>query len=226
MPCSLRMHVAPVAMLALAAMASFGASAVAADKPASRPNVVLIMTDDQGYGDLSAHGNPWIKTPNLDRLASQGIRLDDYHVSPYCVPTRAALKPAATATPGKVTLVMKEADLNKMAQDALAQQSDVSVSNVRVDLQPGKIIFSGRAVLGFFPVDLEITATLPVVNGRPEPEIVGVKLNGEEAGGFIRAQVVNMIQPYLDQFAQTDLNFYVEKIVITNDEILITGQYN
>jgi len=91
MPCSLRMHVAPVAMLALAAMASFGASAVAADKPASRPNVVLIMTDDQGYGDLSAHGNPWIKTPNLDRLASQGIRLDDYHVSPYCVPTRAAL---------------------------------------------------------------------------------------------------------------------------------------
>ncbi|HEY52221.1 MAG TPA: hypothetical protein G4N94_02055 [Caldilineae bacterium] len=142
------------------------------------------------------------------------------------IPTRAALKPAATATPGKVTLVMKEADLNKMAQDALAQQSDVSVSNVRVDLQPGKIIFSGRAVLGFFPVDLEITATLPVVNGRPEPEIVGVKLNGEEAGGFIRAQVVNMIQPYLDQFAQTDLNFYVEKIVITNDEILITGQYN
>ena len=120
---------------------------------------------------------------------------------------------------------MKEADLNKMARDALAQQSDVSVSNVRVDLQPGKIIFSGRAVLGFFPVDLEITSTLPVVNGRPEPEIVGVKLNGEEAGGFIRTQVVNMIQPYLDQFAQTDLNFYVEKIVITNDEILITGQY-
>ena len=56
-----------------------------------KPNVILIMTDDQGYGDLAAHGNPWIKTPNLDKLAAQSVRLDDYHVSPYCVPTRAAL---------------------------------------------------------------------------------------------------------------------------------------
>ncbi len=120
---------------------------------------------------------------------------------------------------------MTEADLNKMAQDALAQQSDVSITNVRVDLQPGKIVLSGHTVLGFFPVNLEITATLPVVNGRPEPQIVGVKLNGEESGGFIRTQVVNMIQPYLEQFAQTDLDLYVEKIVITDDEIRITGQY-
>ena len=141
------------------------------------------------------------------------------------IPTRSAVKPAATSTPGTVTLVMKEADLNKMAQDALAQQSDVEITNVRVDLRPGQIVFSGRAVLGFFPVNLEITATLPVVNGRPEPQIVGVKLNGEESGGFIRTQVVNMIQPYLEQFAQTDLNFYVEKIVITDDEIRIMGQY-
>lgn len=58
---------------------------------AEQPNVILIMTDDQGYGDLSCHGNPWIKTPNIDKLAAQSIRLDDYHVSPYCVPTRAAL---------------------------------------------------------------------------------------------------------------------------------------
>ena len=112
-----------------------------------------------------------------------------------------------------------------MAQDALAQQSDVAVSNVRIDLQPGLIVFSGRAVVGFFPVDLEITATLPVVNGRPEPQIVGVKLNGAESGGFVRTQVVNMIQPYLNQFAQTDLNLYVEEIVITDDEIIITGHY-
>ncbi len=140
-------------------------------------------------------------------------------------PKKAAVKPAATPTPGKVTLVLKEADLNKMAQDALAEQSDVPVSNVRVDLQPGQIVFSGRAVLGFFPVNLEITATLPVVNGKPKPEIVSVKLGGEETGGFIRTQVVNMIQPYLELFAQTDLNLYVDKIVITDKEIRITGQY-
>jgi arylsulfatase A-like enzyme len=58
---------------------------------AESPNVILIMTDDQGYGDIGSHGNPWLKTPNLDKLASQSVRLDDYHVSPYCVPSRAAL---------------------------------------------------------------------------------------------------------------------------------------
>ncbi|MDE3742690.1 arylsulfatase [Maribacter polysaccharolyticus] len=56
-----------------------------------KPNVILIMTDDQGYGDLSCHGNPIIETPNLDRLQSESIRLTDFHVSPFCTPTRAAL---------------------------------------------------------------------------------------------------------------------------------------
>ncbi|MCR9243927.1 MAG: arylsulfatase [bacterium] len=55
------------------------------------PNVVLIMTDDQGYGDIAAHGNTKIRTPNLDRLHSQSVRLTDFHVDPTCSPTRAAL---------------------------------------------------------------------------------------------------------------------------------------
>lgn len=58
---------------------------------AARPNVILIMTDDQGYGDLSCHGNPVLKTPNLDRLHAESVRLTDFHVSPFCTPTRAAL---------------------------------------------------------------------------------------------------------------------------------------
>lgn len=49
------------------------------------------MTDDQGYGDLSCHGNPILKTPNLDRLHAESIRFTDFHVSPFCTPTRAAL---------------------------------------------------------------------------------------------------------------------------------------
>ena len=56
-----------------------------------RPNVILIVTDDQGYGDMSCHGNPFLKTPSLDRLAEQGVSLDDYHVDPVCTPTRASL---------------------------------------------------------------------------------------------------------------------------------------
>ena len=58
---------------------------------AGTPNVILVITDDQGYGDLSCHGNPVLKTPNLDLLHSESIRLTNYHVSPFCTPTRAAL---------------------------------------------------------------------------------------------------------------------------------------
>ncbi|OYP28966.1 arylsulfatase [Rhodopirellula sp. MGV] len=55
-----------------------------------RPNVVIVMTDDQGYGDLSCHGNPVLQTPQLDRLYAESVRLTDYHVAPTCSPTRAA----------------------------------------------------------------------------------------------------------------------------------------
>ena len=56
-----------------------------------RPNIVFFFTDDQGYGDVSAHGNPILKTPNLDRLRGEGVRFTDFHVSPTCAPTRSAL---------------------------------------------------------------------------------------------------------------------------------------
>jgi|TARA_B110001454_G_scaffold207541_1_gene219046 arylsulfatase A-like enzyme len=58
---------------------------------AAQPNVILVMTDDQGYGDIGAHGNPILKTPNLDQLHDEGVRFTDFHVSPFCTPTRAAL---------------------------------------------------------------------------------------------------------------------------------------
>jgi arylsulfatase A-like enzyme len=56
-----------------------------------RPNIVFLLTDDQGYGDLSCHGNPILQTPNLDRLHHEGVRFLDFHVSPTCSPTRSAL---------------------------------------------------------------------------------------------------------------------------------------
>ncbi len=55
------------------------------------PNVVLILADDQGWGDLSLHGNPWIETPHLDGLARTGVRLTNFYVSPLCAPTRASI---------------------------------------------------------------------------------------------------------------------------------------
>ncbi len=56
-----------------------------------RPNVVFVLTDDQGYGDLSCHGNPVLRTPHLDALYESSARLTDYHVGPTCAPTRAGL---------------------------------------------------------------------------------------------------------------------------------------
>jgi arylsulfatase len=57
----------------------------------NKPNVILVMTDDQGYGDFSCHGNPVLITPSLDRLQGQSVRLTDFHVAPMCTPTRSQL---------------------------------------------------------------------------------------------------------------------------------------
>ena len=57
----------------------------------ARPNVILVMTDDQGYGEVGFHGNPALKTPNLDRFAAEGTELVTFYVSPMCTPTRSSL---------------------------------------------------------------------------------------------------------------------------------------
>ena len=56
-----------------------------------QPNVILVMTDDQGYGDIGAHGSPYVKTPILDQLYQESVRLKNFHVDPCCSPTRASL---------------------------------------------------------------------------------------------------------------------------------------
>ena len=58
---------------------------------ATQPNLVVIMTDDQGYWDLGSTGNPYIETPNLDALARSGVRFSRYYVAPVCSPTRAGM---------------------------------------------------------------------------------------------------------------------------------------
>lgn len=66
-------------------------SEASAKSPAKRPNVILIMTDDQGYWDTGATGNPHIKTPQMDAIAQQGARLNRYYAAPVCAPTRAGM---------------------------------------------------------------------------------------------------------------------------------------
>jgi arylsulfatase len=73
----------------LCGVAFLAAAARAADPP--RPNVIYVMTDDQGYGDIAALGNPVVRTPHLDRLWRESVRFTEFHASPTCAPTRAAL---------------------------------------------------------------------------------------------------------------------------------------
>ncbi|MHB1558615.1 MAG: arylsulfatase [Isosphaeraceae bacterium] len=80
-----RIAAAMVAALALTRGVALGS------QPERRPNIVLIMTDDQGYGDVGFHGNPRIRTPNLDRLARESVRMANFCVSPVCSPTRSSL---------------------------------------------------------------------------------------------------------------------------------------
>jgi len=91
-----------------------------------KPNVVLIMTDDQGYGDLGFHGNEMIDTPVLDRLAAQSVRFERFFVCPYCTPTRAALMTGrypvrtgvAAVTRGLETVRSEEVTIAEVLQKA------------------------------------------------------------------------------------------------------------
>lgn len=66
-------------------------SLLGARTPRKRPNVIVVITDDQGWGDIHSHGNDQIDTPVMDRLAAGGARFDRFFVSPVCAPTRASL---------------------------------------------------------------------------------------------------------------------------------------
>ena len=71
----------------------------------SRPNVIFILTDDQGYGDLSYTGNPVLRTPALDRLQTESARFTDFHVCPVCTPTRGELMTGRDALRNGATFV-------------------------------------------------------------------------------------------------------------------------
>jgi len=87
----------------------------------TRPNIILIMTDDQGYGELACHGNPIIKTPHLDRLHEESIRFTDFQVSPTCAPTRASLMTGRHEFRSGVTHTINERERLSLKATTLAQ---------------------------------------------------------------------------------------------------------
>ncbi len=88
-------------MAICAALAAAQANALAAQ----RPNVIIILSDDQGYGDFSCHGNPVLKTPALDKLHDESVRFANFHVAPQCTPTRGELLTGLDALRNKASSV-------------------------------------------------------------------------------------------------------------------------
>jgi arylsulfatase A-like enzyme len=84
-------HALYCCLISLAFVAGFARANPPSNESVMKPNVILILTDDQGYGDIGRHGNPILKTPNMDRLHDQSVRFTDFQVSPCCAPSRCAL---------------------------------------------------------------------------------------------------------------------------------------
>ena len=87
----------------------------------SRPNIILVLTDDQGYGDLGCHGHPYLKTPNMDKLHAQATRFTDFHASPTCAPTRAALMSGNAPFKNGITHTILERDRMTLEATTIAQ---------------------------------------------------------------------------------------------------------
>ncbi|MFM1800823.1 MAG: hypothetical protein RJA81_175 [Planctomycetota bacterium] len=86
-----------------------------------QPNIIFLLTDDQGYGDVSAHGNPILKTPNLDKLRSESRYFEDFHVSPTCSPTRSALMTGRHEFANGVTHTILERERMTLGATTVAQ---------------------------------------------------------------------------------------------------------
>ncbi len=85
------------------------------------PNIVFILTDDQGYGDLACHGNPYVKTPHLDRLHGESVRFTDFHSSPTCAPTRTSLMTGRHEFKSGVTHTIHERERMSLKAVTIAQ---------------------------------------------------------------------------------------------------------
>ena len=103
-----------ISLLVLGALC-FGAAGATAVTPVARPNIIFILSDDVGYGDLVCYGATKVKTPNLDRLAREGVRFTDEHATAsVCTPTRYAFltgkyawrQPGTGIAPGNATMLI------------------------------------------------------------------------------------------------------------------------
>lgn len=102
------------AFAAVFALTTFAPSQAAEPEFGKQPNIILIITDDQGYFDVACHGNPHLATPNLDKLSSESLRFTRFQVSPTCAPTRSAIMSGRAPFYVGVTHTIKERERMKL----------------------------------------------------------------------------------------------------------------
>jgi len=120
--------------LALVPLLAAPLAATAAPAPTVRPNVIFVLADDMGYGDLSCYGGPSVNTTNIDRLAAEGIRFTQFCVnSPICSPSRTALTTGQFPARWKITSYIDNRALNE--QRGMAQWLDPKAPSLARFLQ-------------------------------------------------------------------------------------------
>ena len=106
-----------VAVLAWLAHAVVAVPAARRALKGSRPNIILVMTDDQGMGDLGCLGNMVLRTPHLDRFYEKATRFTEFHVSPTCAPTRSAIMSGRHEFRNGVTHTILERERMALSKD-------------------------------------------------------------------------------------------------------------
>lgn len=170
---------------------------VAQAKPlkGSRPNIILVITDDQGMGDLSCMGNEVVRTPHIDKFHDQAVRFTDFQVSPTCAPTRAALMSGRVAFKNGVTHTIYQRE--RMALDAFTFPEALQTAGYATGI-------FGKWHLG------DEEAYLPNSRGFDE-----VLIHGSGGIGQVR----------LGDFPPNGENLYFDNVLLHNETIVQTKGY-
>jgi arylsulfatase A-like enzyme len=160
-----------ILFLALATLAAGPAVARSAD----RPNIVVILADDVGYGDLGCYGATRVKTPHLDRLAAQGLRFTDAHApSATCTPTRYALmtgeyawrKKGTNVLPGDANLIVEPGRTTLPGMLKKALYTTAAIGKWHLGLGKGKIDWNGEIRPGPLEIGFDHCFLIPATGDR------------------------------------------------------------
>jgi len=145
--------------------------------------------------------------------------------TPHPTSTPTPMGPKATATPETLIVIISEAQANEMAQQALANQSEIQIDHVKVDFRADEMYLSGDTKIGFFTLNIGLLVDVTAKEGKAEISIKEIYVNDSPATGFIRNEIERLIAPQLANLKLVEEQFFVESVTISPDKLIITGHY-